>query len=107
MKVAGIADPTTAKGLRLAGIKDSYEAETREEAGEAFEQITEGEEIGVIILTEGLAQKISKKLSEFRGKRDGGIPMVVEIPGRKGPIPERREIVDELVKRAVGIKVKE
>lgn len=105
MKIASLTDSTTANGLKLAGVKESYQAKNRGEAEKIFEEIMEKEEIGVIILTEDLAQKIDQKIESFREEREGTIPALIEIPGKEGSVPERRKIVDKLVKRAVGINI--
>lgn len=106
MKIASITDPTTADGLKLAGIEEAHEAEDEREVGEKFEKLGESEDVGIIAITEELAQKINEKISEFREEREGITPIVIEIPSKEGPIPERREIIDKLITRAVGAKVK-
>ena len=105
MKLGCIADPITAKGLKLAGVKEAQIAEEEEEAKAALEELLEDGEVGIMILTEDLAEKSDETISEKREKKDGIIPIIIEVPGREGPIPERREVIDKLVKRAVGINV--
>lgn len=105
MKIASVTDETTASGLRLAGVRETRVAESREETIEALEGLLEEGDWGVIVLTEELAAEVEEWLSEFREERSGVAPIVIEIPGRKGPVPERRESIDKLVKRAVGINI--
>lgn len=104
--MASITDSTTANGLKLAGIEEVLVAEDEKEAGENFERIKRMEDIGIIILTEDMAQKIDEKISDFREEREGITPIIIEIPNKEGPVPERREIIDKLITRAVGAKVK-
>ena len=107
MKVTSITDSVTADGLRLAGIEEAFETDDGNEAEDIYKELLEDEEIGVIILTEDLAQKMSDTVLESRKEKEGVLPMVIEIPGTEGSVPERREFIDKLVKRAVGIKVEE
>ncbi|MFP4006054.1 MAG: V-type ATP synthase subunit F [Candidatus Hadarchaeia archaeon] len=105
MKIASLTDSKTRKGLKLAGVKESYKAENKEKAEKIFEDLTKNDEIGLIIITEDIAQKIDDKLEKFREEREGTIPALIEIPGEEGSVPERRRILDKLVKRAVGINI--
>ena len=107
MKVTSITDSVTADGLRLAGIEKAFETEDEKEAEDVYKELLENEEVGIIILTEDLAQKMSEDVLELRKEKKGILPMVIEIPGMEGSVPERREFIDKLVKRAVGIKVEE
>jgi len=105
VKIAGITDPVTAIGLRLAGVRRAYEVENSAEAGELFDSLIKNEEIGIIIISERIAQDIRWKLDRFLEERRGVRPVVVEIPDKVGPIPERMETVRKLVRRAIGVEV--
>ncbi len=107
MKITSITDPVTADGLRLAGVERAFETEEGEEAEKIYLELLEDGEVGIIILTEDLAKKMSEDVLESKRDKKGVIPMVIEIPGKEGPVPERREFIDKLVKRAVGIKLEE
>lgn len=52
-----------------------------------------------------MAKELGDRVSRIREEREGITPIVIEIPSKEGPIPERREAIDKLVKRAVGIKI--
>lgn len=105
MKIASITDPFTANGLKLAGLEETREIENLEEGKENFEEMMGRKDLGVIIITEELAQKMEEEILEARNAEERSTPIIIEIPSREGPIPERREMIDKLVKRAVGIKV--
>lgn len=105
MKIASITDPLTAKGLKLAGMGEAHEVEDAKKAESIFEDLTKKGEIGIIILTEQLAKEMNEKVLETKEEKGKITPIVIEIPSKEGPVPERREIIDKLVKRAVGIKV--
>ncbi|KXB01060.1 hypothetical protein AKJ43_03705 [candidate division MSBL1 archaeon SCGC-AAA261D19] len=103
MKIASITDSTTAVGLRLGGIKETHEAEDIVEAGELFEELVK-KEIGILIITEKLAQGMRKKINKFTEEKER--PIIAEIPDKGGPIPERKEVIRTLIKRAVGVEIK-
>lgn len=105
MKIASISDPMTATGLKLAGVGGAHEAGSWEEAEKIFEQLLGEPEMGIIIITETLAEKMDEKLSRFREDKEGVTPVIIEIPDKGGPMPERREAIDKIVKRAVGVTV--
>ncbi len=50
---------------------------------------------------------MDERLSRFREEKEKVTPILIEIPAKEGPIPERREVIDKIVKRAVGIKIEE
>ncbi len=105
MKIASITDPLTANGLKLAGMGEVHEVENPKEAERVFQDLIKKEEIGIIVLTEQLAQEMDEKVLERKKEKEKITPIVIEIPSKEGTVPERREIIDKLVKRAVGIKV--
>lgn len=105
MKIASITDPLTANGLKLAGMGEVHEVENTKEAERIFVKIIRDEEIGIVLITEQLAKEMDETVLESKEEKEKITPIVIEIPSKEGPVPERREIIDKLVKRAVGIKV--
>ncbi len=105
MEIVSITDSLTARGLKLAGVNETFVADSREGAKRAFEKILEMDSVGVVIITEQLAQKINNELTNFRESKERVTPIVIEISGREGPVEERRKVIEKLVKRAVGVKV--
>jgi V/A-type H+-transporting ATPase subunit F len=104
MKIAAIADPDTVIGLRLAGVKDSYQVETAEQAEAAFRKATQDQNVGLIIFTDKLADKIRQTITDFTSQRT--VPVVVEIPDKRGIEPGRRDPLMDMIRRAVGIELK-
>ena len=104
MKIAAIADPDTVIGLKLAGVKDSYPVETADEAEQALRKVTQDQNVGLIIFTEKLADKIRKTIAEFTSQRT--VPVVVEIPDKRGIETGRRDPLMDMIRRAVGIELK-
>jgi V/A-type H+-transporting ATPase subunit F len=104
MKIAAIADTDTVIGLRLAGVKDSYSVETPEQAEQALRKVSQDQNVGLIILTEKLADKIRQTITEFTSQRT--VPVVVEIPDKRGAEAGRRDPLMDMIRRAVGIELK-
>lgn len=101
MKVALIADPDTAIGFKLAGLKETYIAENFTQAKTAFNKLIKTPDVGVIIITESLASGIRSYMKEYY---KGIIPVIVEIPDKRGP-SSSIEFIRELVRRTIGVEI--
>jgi len=96
-----IGDEDTVLGFRLAGVEGRV-AETITESREALKVATSMSDVGIIIITERVAQQIRTDVDKYVYGTD--FPLIIEIPDRAGPLPERKPI-PELVKQAVGVKI--
>lgn len=101
MKFFCIADEDTVRGFRLAGIAGQV-VSTAEQAAVAVEAATARTDCGIIVLTEKVAAGIRQQVETIRLERDR--PLIVEIPGPEGPLPERKSL-RQFVQEAVGIHV--
>ncbi len=101
MKIAAICDNDTAMGLRLAGIQDCFVS--RDNSLPLFDELTQRNDIGILFITERIAEQIGKQLKEFRLRND--LPVIVEIPDKKGHPEGHVDFISHLIKRAVGIDV--
>ncbi len=101
MKIAGFCDKDTAVGLRLAGIKEIFVPNGDEK--ELWFKIIEYDDIGIIFITENIAECLEKYLKDFRLVHN--IPIIVEIPDKKGHKKDHVDFVSHLIKKAVGIEV--
>ncbi len=101
MKIAAICDKDTAMGLRLAGI--SYIHINPSNILTLLEEITQDNDIGVIFITEAIAEQFQRDLKDYRMIHH--IPIIVEIPDKSGHKPDHVDFVSHLIKRAVGIDV--
>ncbi len=102
MKLAALCDNDTAVGMRLAGVSELFIPNG--DTIDIWNQITEKEDIGILFVTEKIAEDLGKYLKEFRIRNN--IPIIVEIPNKKGRIKDHVDFVSHLIKKAVGIEVK-
>jgi V/A-type H+-transporting ATPase subunit F len=101
MKLAAICDKDTAVGFRLAGIHELYIPE--ENPVKNLDEISERKDVGVVFITEKIAESISKDIKDFRLRYD--TPIIVEIPDKKGHLEDHIDFISHLIKRAVGIDI--
>jgi len=104
LKIVAIADSDTVIGLRFAGVKDSFPVETPEEAKEALHKVFQDESVGLVILTEKLADQLRGMIMEYISQHT--FPVVVEIPDKHGTEKGRRDPLRDIIRRAVGIELK-
>lgn len=101
MKIAAFCDRDTATGFRLAGVKEIFIPEGDEK--DIWLKIIDRDDIGVLFLTEKIANSIDKYLKEFRLRNN--VPIVVEIPDKHGKKEGHVDFVSQLIKKAVGVEV--
>ena len=89
------------RGFRLAGVEGEA-VSTADEAEAAVRRAAESPGVGVLILTDAVAEDIRPLVDEIRIER--GEPLIVEIPGPDGPLPGRKTL-RQLVQEAVGIRL--
>ena len=101
MRYFVISDNTdTQVGLRLAGVEGVL-ARTREEGPAAIDEALADPTIGILLITEGLAEQCADKLAPL--KMDGHTPLVVEIPDRYGS--RKKDSITRYIREAIGVKV--
>ncbi len=104
MNVVGLADKDTAVGLRLAGITTLYVPDEQKNAVQHWHGIEDSiDKIGLVIITESIAEQIEKELKNFRLRHV--MPIVVEIPDKQGRRTDHDDYISQLIKKAVGIQV--
>ncbi len=101
MKLAAICDRDTAVGLRLAGVQELYIPNGN--AKEIWNQILGRDDIGILFITEKISIDLGKYLKEYR--IGNTIPIIVEIPDKKGRIKDHIDFVSFVIKKAVGVDI--
>lgn len=91
----------TLTGMRLAGIKGVLVHE-REEIIAALEDACSSSEIGILLVTEVLAEKVSEELKSIR--LDASKPIVTIIPDRHGE-RRRSDYITNYIKESIGLKI--
>ena len=101
MKLAALCDEDTAVGLQLAGIKETYVSD--KDTRNLWSEVSEREDIGIIFVTEKIAEDLQRELKDFRLQNN--IPIILEIPDKKGRIKDHVDFVSHLIKKAVGVEI--
>ena len=102
MRMFVISDNIDTKtGMRLAGV-DGVVVHQRDEAEEALKKAVQDESIGIVLVTELIAEQMDDIIREYKLNRSR--PLIVEIPDRHGT---RRpsDFIMRYVNEAVGLKV--
>lgn len=100
MKIAAIGDPDTVALFKLAGVSRAVVAD---DPAAQFDELVAADDIGVIIMTERIADSIMKKITQVRLQRE--LPVIVEVPDKRGKMEEREDSIDTLIRRAVGVEI--
>jgi V/A-type H+-transporting ATPase subunit F len=102
MKVFMISDNThTLTGMRLSGIEGVVVHE-REEILKELAKVKKNRDIGIILITELLAERVKLELDEI--KLSSSLPIIVEIPDRHGT---RRppDFLTRYIRESIGLKI--
>ena len=101
MKYAIIGDEDAVMGFGLVGVMGRV-ATNAEEARQAFESLRKDQDIGIVLITERLADMIRPLVDSYL--ISASFPLIVEVSDRHGPVPGR-EGIKEMVNTAIGIKL--
>ena len=102
MKIFLLSDNThTLTGMRLSGVEGAVIHE-REEILKELAKVKKRRDIGILIITELLSERVQLELNEM--KLSHGLPIIVEIPDRHGT---RRppDFLTKYIKESVGLKI--
>jgi len=101
MKYYVIADSDTVLGFRYIGVRGE-EVTNAEQARAALSRAEADPAVGVVIITDTIAQAIRPEVNRVRFGTPR--PLVVEIPGRGGAATGRQTLL-EMIREAVGIRI--
>lgn len=102
MRIFLISDNThTLAGMRLAGVEGVVVHE-REEIMHELKRIREEKGLGILIITELLAEKVATEINEMKLSKNP--PIIVEIPDRHG---SRRssDFLTRYIRESIGLKI--
>ncbi len=103
MKIALVADQSTATSFKLAGLSDVTAVKNAEEAEKRIDELLARADMAVILVTERLVDEVSG-LAEKVAERK--YPLIVPIPEIRGPLVTKTDLMVELIRRKAGIEVK-
>jgi len=101
MKLAAFCDIDTAVGMRLAGVSELFIPNGN--TLDIWNQIIKRDDIGILFVTEKTAEDLGKYLKDFRIRNN--IPIIVEIPDKKGRIKDHVDFISHVIKKAVGVEI--
>lgn len=101
MKIVLMGDMDTVLGFKLAGVHEAYSfgensLET-ERAKNKLKELIEREDIGIILITERLAERV--EIPEVK------LPIILQIPDKFGSIYGEAQL-REIVRKAIGVEIK-
>jgi V/A-type H+-transporting ATPase subunit F len=97
-RIVVVGYPSTVVGFRLAGVQESYPAESKD-CEAIVAKLLDREDVGVIVINRRAVQAFDWRMKRRIEKTTK--PVVVEIPDSSGDVPEE-ESLGELMKRALG-----
>ena len=101
MKYIVIGDEDTVLGFGLVGVK-GFAVENETDAENSFKEALKDDEIGIIIITERIAELIRPLVDTYLFTYN--FPLIVEIQDRRGRM-EGKPGIRQLVNEAIGVKL--
>jgi V/A-type H+-transporting ATPase subunit F len=102
-KIGVVGSELLTTGFKLAGVKTAENASNGEEAEKALWKMLSMKDIGIIVITESLADKIKdRKLQHIIDT--SLMPLIIEVPGYNEEEKES-DTLRRLILRAVGIDI--
>ncbi|MEF8835262.1 MAG: V-type ATP synthase subunit F [Candidatus Thermoplasmatota archaeon] len=105
MKVVVIGKKDMTVGFSLAGVNEAYTPENDYEAKKRIDKLLETPDVGVILLSESIAEDIREHLQQKKKNKEDVYPVIVEIPDKEGAVEDKEDPLKGKIKRAVGIDI--
>lgn len=105
MKIAVIGDSDTVSGFRLGGVTRSYVVRVEEPIDAILAELITDEMVGVIAITERVADANRSALDEMTKGKKSVTPILVEISDKSGPIVREVDPLKALIKSAIGVEI--
>ncbi len=96
-----IGDEDTVLGFSLVGVSGKA-VFSKEETEAALETGINNKNIGIIIITERIAEMVKDEIENYTYNLN--FPLIIEIPDRTG-VMENKASVSDIIKSAVGINI--
>lgn len=98
MRLLVIGHEDAVLGFSLAGV-EGFSTDDPVAAMERLEQARAGGDVGIVLITAGLARRMGRRLEDLSG--EGGLPILLWVPAPEEPL--ERASIRELVRRALGV----
>ena len=100
MKIVALGDRTVTLLCRLGGVADTIRCEGDPSTEAALKELLMDESVGIILIQDRYARSLIPLLDEH-GRSNRVYPVVVEIPGPKGPV-KGDDSITEAIRRVAG-----
>ncbi|MEM2142629.1 MAG: V-type ATP synthase subunit F [Candidatus Thorarchaeota archaeon] len=101
-RIAVIGDRETVIGFRMAGVAETSVPTSSEDARRRLLNYSRDPSIGLIMITESMAQGLEDTILELS---KAPLPVILVIPQSMGPKSAHEKVLRELVRRAVGVDI--
>jgi V/A-type H+-transporting ATPase subunit F len=101
-KIAVIGDRDTVTGFRMVGVNKWFTPKSPAETRDKLLEFFRDPHMGLIIITEPLAQQVEDTVNQLAG---APIPVIMLIPDRHGAIGTHDAVLKEMIRRAIGIEI--
>ncbi|MDF0592821.1 V-type ATP synthase subunit F [Methanotrichaceae archaeon M04Ac] len=105
LKIAIVGDSDTVSGFRLGGVTRSYVVKVEEPIDAILAELIADEMVGVIAITERLAEANRSVIDEANKGKKRVTPILVEISDKNGPIVREVDPLKALIKSAIGVEI--
>jgi V/A-type H+-transporting ATPase subunit F len=105
--LAVVGDEDTVIGFGLAGIKNLIIVKKDTDKLEIINSIKgliKTPDLGFIIITQQIAESVRAELERMKQEKSL-YPILIELPDKRGELPERVDPIRLLIKRAIGMEV--
>ena len=95
-----IGDRDTVMGFKLVGVPGTV-VKTKDQALQAFNSYLMKEELGILVITEKIYEDFFDYIYNIKIKKR--IPLIIEIPDRKGP--NEALSIENVLKKTLGYRI--
>ena len=101
MKVWVIGSGSAVWGFGLTGVGGDV-VTSAEDLSRALDRALAPDDLGILLITDDVAEMDRSRVDKLIMESEQ--PLVVEIPGPRGPVPGRPSI-QQILRRTIGVKV--
>lgn len=101
MRIIVIGNQKAVLGFSLVGVEGQVVVSAGD-VSRTLDEVMAMKDVGIILVTQDVARLIQQKMDQL--KLRSTIPLVIEVPGPKGPPPDEPDL-GEIVLRAIGIRI--